>query len=187
MNPKIYYHVSPHKLVGNLRPNRQGIHLASSLDIGKELFVNRGQDYDKAHKYKVFLKSELHPLFIDLDTMEWDAKNIAICLLGKLTNTEIPGSSEGEDAEGNTYKETNSPNLVHIDNLTFRDKEFLELLARKPNGSCGRHEFNMMANFLRKKGFDSIEYANWTESPDKGEHCYILFDSRNVDHYEEIE
>lgn len=68
---KILYHVTPHKLVGELRPNYQGIHLASKLEICKSLIANRAQALNTLHLYKVTVEfAGLHCLKSNIDLMD---------------------------------------------------------------------------------------------------------------------
>lgn len=54
-----------------LRPNRQGIHLATTIDTCKELAKNRSNDFESGYLYGIILDQiNLHPVHFDLDPME---------------------------------------------------------------------------------------------------------------------
>lgn len=137
-------------------PSDEGVHVELNKDTLFDVLSGlRGKKY--AYEAELVNYTIDNPLVINSDLLWWGGSNIAELLLCKLTGELYPAAFIEQDDI--------NPNVAKID-ITEDDREDLESIMDSDS-------FDAIMKFLRKKGYDSIQYMIW-ESTGHRDFAYIL-------------
>jgi len=193
LSPRDYlYHWTPKSFRGILKPNWQGIHLATSIPLCRELAKVRekatGVNFYKGHLYQIRLTNTipLNPLCFDIDTLGWGGREVAQLILNRYNGEAVAGAVAHPEYERkpNTYKNLYTKDVnsevvqlpqAFIDSLTKDDLKTLTSLAATQANTDDLAPFIRLKKLLMDKGINCLIYSDYGEDMNGGD-CYVLFD-----------